>query len=298
MLIWLLSLTALATAMLSGVFGMAGGMLLMGAYTALLPVASAMVLHGATQLVANAGRAVILWRAIYVRGFCYYVAGALLAFALLSRVRYVPDPLVVFLGLGLVPFVAAALPARALDFERPGAAFLCGVQVASVQMLAGAAGPLLDVAFVRTRLSRTQVVATKSITQVFSHALKLVYSRRSGCRASCRRRCYSRFSPPPSPARSRARACSSGSAIRRSGAGAGTSCTRSACCTWARRAWRCCERRRQPTASSSTSKISVAFGGIAPGKPRSPYARWGGIVSLRSPPIFMPATPGSQPWIT
>jgi uncharacterized membrane protein YfcA len=175
MLIALLSLTALATAVLSGVFGMAGGMLLMGAYTALLPVASAMVLHGATQLVANSGRALILWRHIYVRGFCYYVAGALVAFALVSRLRYVPDPVVVFLGLGLVPFVAALLPAQALDFERPRAAFLCGVQVASVQMLAGAAGPLLDVAFVRTRLSRTQVVATKAITQVFSHALKLVY---------------------------------------------------------------------------------------------------------------------------
>jgi uncharacterized membrane protein YfcA len=175
MLILLLSLTALATAVLSGVFGMAGGMLLMGAYTSLLPVASAMVLHGATQLVANGGRAVILWRQIYVRGFCYYVAGALLAFALVSRLRYVPDPIVVFLGLGLVPFVAALLPAQALDFERPRAAFLCGMQVASVQMLAGAAGPLLDVAFVRTRLTRTQVVATKAITQVFSHSLKLVY---------------------------------------------------------------------------------------------------------------------------
>jgi uncharacterized membrane protein YfcA len=175
MLIVLVSLTALATAMLSGVFGMAGGMLLMGAYTSLLPVASAMVLHGATQLVANAGRAVILWRAIYLRGFCYYVVGALLAFALVSRLHYVPDPFVVFLGLGLVPFVATVLPARALDFERPGAAFLCGIQVASVQLLAGAAGPLLDVCFVQTRLSRTQVVATKSVTQVFSHALKLVY---------------------------------------------------------------------------------------------------------------------------
>lgn len=175
MLTLLLSLTALATAVLSGVFGMAGGMLLMGAYTALLPVASAMVLHGATQLVANAGRAVILWRAIYVRGFCYYVAGALIAFALVSRLRYVPDPIVVFLGLGIVPFVAALLPARVLDFERPAAAFATGVQVASVQLLAGAAGPLLDVAFVQTRLTRTQVVATKAITQVFSHTLKLVY---------------------------------------------------------------------------------------------------------------------------
>lgn len=171
----LLALAALGTALLSGVFGMAGGMLLMGIYAALLPVASAMVLHGATQLVANGLRAALLWRSIHLRGLGYYMLGALSAFALLSRLRYVPEPAVVFFGLGLAPFVAALLPARALDFERPRAALLCGVQVAGVQLIAGAAGPLLDVAFVNTRLSRTQVVATKAITQVFSHALKLVY---------------------------------------------------------------------------------------------------------------------------
>jgi uncharacterized protein len=170
-----LAFTAFCTAVLSGVFGMAGGMLLMGVYAALLPVATAMVLHGATQLIANALRAALLWRAIYARGFAFYAGGAVLAFALLAPLRYVPEPGVVFLGLGLAPFVAALLPPRLLDFERPGAAFACGVQVASVQLLAGAAGPLLDVAFVDTRLSRTQVVATKAITQVLSHTLKLVY---------------------------------------------------------------------------------------------------------------------------
>jgi uncharacterized membrane protein YfcA len=170
-----LSLCAFATAVLSGVFGMAGGMLLMGVYTALLPVAAAMVLHGATQLVANAGRAILLWRNIYWRGVAFYVGGASLAFALLIRVRYVPDPLVVYLGLGLAPFVAALLPAAWLDFQGPRAALLTGVQVTALNLTAGAAGPLLDVAFVDTRLSKHQVVATKAITQVFSHTLKLAY---------------------------------------------------------------------------------------------------------------------------
>jgi uncharacterized protein len=171
----LLACAALATAILSGVFGMAGGMILMGVYAALLPVASAMVLHGATQLLANGMRAAILWRDIYWRGLRFYLIGSLAAFALLYQLRYLPDQGMVFLGLGLSPFVAALLPARLRDFERPLAAVLCGAQVAAVQLLAGAAGPLLDVAFVDTRLSRTQVVATKAITQVFSHTLNLVY---------------------------------------------------------------------------------------------------------------------------
>ncbi|HEX2678397.1 MAG TPA: sulfite exporter TauE/SafE family protein [Polyangiales bacterium] len=175
MLLWLLPIAALFTAVLSGVFGMAGGMLLMGAYTVALPVATAMVLHGATQLVANGSRALLLRRHVYWLGLVLYASGAVSAFALLSRVHYVPSPLVVFAGLGAAPFVSLVLPARWFDFERPAAAVLCGAAVVAVQLLAGAAGPLLDIAFVRTQLTRNQVVATKAVTQVLSHALKIAY---------------------------------------------------------------------------------------------------------------------------
>lgn len=172
--LWL-SLCAFATAVLSGVFGMAGGILLMGVYAALLPVAAAMVLHGATQLFANALRALILRRDIYWRALGFYGAGALATFFTLLHVRYVPNQLVVFLGIGLTPFVARLLPSRWLDFEQPHAALVTGIQVTALNLTAGAAGPLLDVAFVDTRLNKNQVVATKAISQVFSHTLKLAY---------------------------------------------------------------------------------------------------------------------------
>jgi uncharacterized membrane protein YfcA len=171
----ILGLTAYVTALLSGVFGMAGGMLLMGVYTALLPVPTAMVLHGGTQLLSNALRARILVQDVYWRGVGFYVLGASAAFLALRQLHFVPEPLLVFAGLGLCPFIAAALPARWFDFERAGSAFACGAQVAGIQLLAGAAGPLLDIAFIETRLTRTQVVATKAVTQVFSHGLKLAY---------------------------------------------------------------------------------------------------------------------------
>jgi len=171
----LLSLTALATALLSGVFGMAGGMILMGVFTALLPVPTAMVMHGSTQLVSNVSRAFILRAHVYWRGFACYVAGSLIAYLAMLSVSYTPQPLVVFLGLGAVPFVAALLPGHWLDFQRPLPAAVTGFQVAALQLVAGAAGPLLDIAFVDTRLNRNQVVATKAATQVFSHSLKLAY---------------------------------------------------------------------------------------------------------------------------
>ncbi len=51
-----------ATAFLSGLFGMAGGMILIGVLLMLMPLPSAMVLHAITQMASNGWRA-FLWRA-------------------------------------------------------------------------------------------------------------------------------------------------------------------------------------------------------------------------------------------
>ena len=60
-IIWaLITLSAFATSVLSGIVGMAGGMVLMFVLITLLPVSSAMVLHAATQLTANGSRAWML----------------------------------------------------------------------------------------------------------------------------------------------------------------------------------------------------------------------------------------------
>ena len=48
-------------------------------------------------------------------------------------------------------------------------------------------------------------------------------------------------------------------------------------------------------AISSTSKMSVALGGITPGYPRSPYAKSGLHVSLAFSPTDILATPSSHP---
>ncbi len=52
------------------------------------------------------------------------------------------------------------------------------------------------------------------------------------------------------------------------------------------------------TPQSSTSKTSVALGGMTPLLPASPYPSAAGITSFRRPPTFIPATPSSQPAIT
>ena len=57
LLIAALGLLMVATAFLSGMFGMAGGLILIGVLLALLPLPTAMVLHAITQMASNGWRA-------------------------------------------------------------------------------------------------------------------------------------------------------------------------------------------------------------------------------------------------
>jgi uncharacterized protein len=172
----LILVSVLATAVLSGILGMAGGMILMAILVAVLPVPAAMMLHGAVQALSNGSRTVFLWRHVQWRILPPYVAGAALAVAAFAAVSLVPDTGLVLMLVGAMPFLARALPrAGALDMSSPLTAVLCGGVVTVAQLLAGASGPLLDMFYLNSKLTRHQVVASKAITQTLGHVLKLFY---------------------------------------------------------------------------------------------------------------------------
>ena len=168
--------TVLITATISGVFGMAGGLILMGALTLVMPVSAAMVTHGAVQFVSNGWRAVLHRRHIDWRIIGFYAIGSGTAALALAFVTYSPTKAWVYLMLALVPGLAWLPKERFhLDADKPLHAIACGLSVSGLNVLAGVSGPLLDVFFVRTELTRHQVVATKAATQAFSHTIKMVF---------------------------------------------------------------------------------------------------------------------------
>lgn len=172
----ILVLATLATALVSGVFSMAGGMILMGVFGFMLSVPAAMVLHGVAQSASNGSRVWLYRHDIRWSILVPYSAGAALVLLLFSLVILVPPIGLVFLLIGLFPFVSLKLPASLdLNIERGPVAFICGVMVTLAQMLAGASGPILDVFYVRSTLNRRQVLGTKAITQTLGHLLKLGY---------------------------------------------------------------------------------------------------------------------------
>ena len=171
-----IAFVAFITSTISGVFGMSGGMILMGYLVFVLPVSAAMMMQGSIQATANGYRAILNRDAIDWKIFMRYLIGAAAGLALITSIAFVPSKVVMYLLLGIVPFAAAAVPQKwALDVTKRGAAETCGFFVTLLNLTAGVAGALLDVFFVRTTLTRHQVVATKAVTQTLSHILKLIY---------------------------------------------------------------------------------------------------------------------------
>jgi uncharacterized protein len=67
---------------------------------------------------------------------------------------------VALIAMGLTPFIALALPEKLqLNVERPWHSSICGLVCVTLNLTAGIAGPLLDVFFVRSTMSRQAVVA-------------------------------------------------------------------------------------------------------------------------------------------
>jgi uncharacterized membrane protein YfcA len=166
-----------ATAFLSGLFGMAGGMILIGVLLMLMPLPTAMVLHAVTQMASNGWRA-FLWRAhISWRPVFVYFIGCAIALGIFSLVRYVPDKPVALLLLGVTPFLARMLPADLKpDPESVWQGAVYGAICMGLMLTTGVIGPLLDTYFLGNgKMDRRSIIATKATCQVFSHLTKLIY---------------------------------------------------------------------------------------------------------------------------
>jgi len=168
--------TMVATSFLSGLFGMAGGLVLIGVLLFVLPLPAAMALHAITQIASNVWRAVLWRRHIRFPIAAAYAAGCLAALGVWSLWRFVPSVPVALLFLGVVPFLARLVPAE----RRPRPEnFLHGLGYGALCMtlmlLTGVAGPVLDQFFLAGRLDRREIVATKGACQIFGHGVKLLY---------------------------------------------------------------------------------------------------------------------------
>jgi len=168
--------TIVFSSFLSGVFGMAGGMILLGVLLYYFDVATAMILFSIIQFFANGWR-VVQWRQYVLWPIVsWYVLGAVASFLIMWSIAFVPDKVTVYLALGLMPFAVEVLPAAMRpNIEWRGVPFVTGVVTTVVQILAGVGGLFLDIFFQKSVLDRKTTNATKAVAQTFSHVVRALY---------------------------------------------------------------------------------------------------------------------------
>lgn len=167
---------SLATAFISSIFGMLGGLILMGILVSLMNVGPAMILHGLIQMTSNGYRAWLNRQDINWKIVASLSVGNILALAVLFFIAFVPDRITVLLALGLLPYIAWAMPSHfALDVTKTPVGILAGIVVVGTNLLAGVGGPILDIFFQRVDMTRHQVVATKAVAQFLGHVSKVIF---------------------------------------------------------------------------------------------------------------------------
>jgi uncharacterized membrane protein YfcA len=172
----LIGVAIFLSSFVSGVFGIAGGMILLGVLLVFFDVATGMVMFSLLTTTGNIWR-VVSWRR-YIRWpiFFYYVIGGSLAFLLLRFVAFVPSKALIYLILGLMPYMIEALPRRwCPNIEWRGVPSVTGLVTTGIQLMAGNGGMFLDIFFQKSGLDRKTTVATKSICQSFGNIARILY---------------------------------------------------------------------------------------------------------------------------
>jgi uncharacterized protein len=171
-----MAVTVFLTSLLSGIFGMAGGLILLWVLLFLYPVGTAIAFHGIIQMVSNGSRAWFSRAYIDYRILGILCLGVAVSAIVLFSVNYVPDIIVVLLGIGLMP-ILVWMPVKRLqlDASKPLHAFICGLLSSALTISVGVAGPTVDIFFIRTQMDRRKIIATKASIQTLSHVTKIVF---------------------------------------------------------------------------------------------------------------------------
>jgi uncharacterized membrane protein YfcA len=173
-----LFVVAIGTSIISGILGMAGGLLLLVALLVRLEPVVAIPIHGIVQLVSNGSRAWFLrrevrWGAVLRFAWPLVPAGVLGIWVARSIPAAAGQ-----IGIGLFVLFATLAPKKlslGAGPERAKRALpLGGALVGFFSIVVGATGPLLGPFVLALNLGSEATVATMAACQIFQHASKVL----------------------------------------------------------------------------------------------------------------------------
>ncbi len=182
----ILALAALLTAVISGIIGMGGGILLLAVLLSFLPHAEAIPAHGAVQLVSNGTRLLAFIRHVDWKTIARFAAGAVPG-SIVGGVAMIwlqahIDATDAYLKIAIGSYVlimtfrptlppAAVNAASAVQIGRRFTRF--GFLAGMLGLTVGAIGPLIAPVFVHCGFVKERLIATKAVCQALVHLLKV-----------------------------------------------------------------------------------------------------------------------------
>lgn len=170
---WLLPLLAFATATLTAITGIGGGMILIALMPGLLPAPAIVPVHAMVQLFSNSSRALFGWRFLrweFVLAFVAGgIAGGLLAAAVTREIDLEYTPL--FIAVYILYTVWG--PPLRIPIPPKGEFVVIGLLQTGLSMLVGATGPMGQATLLRRGLQRDALVVTGALMTTFTHLIKV-----------------------------------------------------------------------------------------------------------------------------
>lgn len=182
-----LTFVALLTATISAIVGMGGGILLLAVMAGFMPLGEAVQLHATVQLVSNGTRIAAFFRSVDGRTVRRFVCGALpgvvIGFLILRWIRNLDstgeglehaEPYLKIIIGGYI-LIVTHLPKPRKEAHRPWRFdfTLLGLLVGILGLVVGAIGPIIAPLFARRGFVKENLIATKAVCQMSTHAMKI-----------------------------------------------------------------------------------------------------------------------------
>ncbi len=175
-----LAALAMVSAGISAVIGMAGGITLLSGMLLVIPLGTAVPIHGVVQLASNSMRLVVFFKHVRWRIVAFFGLAAAPGAALGAKVVTELPGVWLTLGIGVLILIAThapkAKPKGGSGGSGRGSGWVfgpLGFAAGFLGMLVGATGPLIAPFFLRQNILKEELIATKAFCQAFVHLWKL-----------------------------------------------------------------------------------------------------------------------------
>lgn len=171
----ILTASAFATAVLSAIIGMGGGITLLAVLTFLVPAPAIVPIHAVVQFVSNSTRSFAYFRYLRWKYVLMMIAPAVVGMAcalqIYKGVKF--SQLKVVIGLWIFAFLLWRRFRPKVKNLPNWSYYVVGFIAGFVTLFVGANGPLLAPFFLRDDLKKEEIIGTKAAVQMLLHVLKI-----------------------------------------------------------------------------------------------------------------------------